>query len=182
MHSLSVCLSPMPVICLPAVALVYYFFDPHGITDDPHLSTVITTTLVVVLISIVLFGAATKPLLQYLMGPADGQGGAHGHAAGAGGGEGGGRQGGRAAGGGVALPWSCWRVWRCTALAPTSCKSIGMRASWQRHQAQTAAQALTVVCCRACRGWACGDEQRRGEAGVCASQCGGQPGGGAQRW
>ena len=65
------------------MALVYYFFDPHGITDDPHLSTVITTTLVVVLISIVLFGAATKPLLQYLMGPADAQGGAHGHAAGA---------------------------------------------------------------------------------------------------
>lgn len=55
-----------------AVALVYYFFDPHGITDDPHLSTVITTTLVVVLISILIFGAATKPLLAYLMGTDDG--------------------------------------------------------------------------------------------------------------
>lgn len=51
-----------------SVALVYYFFDPHGITNDPHLSTVITTTLVVVLISILIFGAATKPLLAYLMG------------------------------------------------------------------------------------------------------------------
>lgn len=54
-----------------SVALVYYFFDPHGLTDDPHLSTVITTTLVVVLISIIIFGAATKPLLAYLMGAAD---------------------------------------------------------------------------------------------------------------
>ncbi|KAI7845128.1 hypothetical protein COHA_001333 [Chlorella ohadii] len=51
-----------------SVALVYYFFDPHGMTDDPHLSTVITTTMVVVLISILGFGAATKPLLAYLMG------------------------------------------------------------------------------------------------------------------
>lgn len=34
-----------PPLC-PAVALVYYFFDPHGMTDDPHLSTVITTTMV----------------------------------------------------------------------------------------------------------------------------------------
>ncbi len=59
---------PLP----PAVALVYYFFDPHGITNDPHLSTVITTTLVVVLISILIFGAATKPLLAYLMGTEEG--------------------------------------------------------------------------------------------------------------
>ncbi|PRW60759.1 Na+ H+ antiporter [Chlorella sorokiniana] len=51
-----------------SVALVYYYFDPHGMTDDPHLSTVITTTMVVVLISILGFGAATKPLLAYLMG------------------------------------------------------------------------------------------------------------------
>ena len=50
------------------MALVYYFFDPNGLTDDPHLSTVITTTLVVVLISILLFGAATKPLLAFLRG------------------------------------------------------------------------------------------------------------------
>ncbi|KAL4856839.1 Peptidyl-prolyl cis-trans isomerase [Chlorella vulgaris] len=54
-----------------SVALVYYFFDPHGMTDDPHLSTVITTTMVVVLISILGFGAATKPLLKWLMGPDD---------------------------------------------------------------------------------------------------------------
>jgi NhaP-type Na+/H+ or K+/H+ antiporter len=40
-------------------------------TDDPHLSTVITTTMVVVLISILGFGAATKPLLKWLMGPDD---------------------------------------------------------------------------------------------------------------
>jgi len=60
------------------VALVYYFFDPHGITNDPHLSTVITTTLVVVLISILIFGAATKPLLAYLMGNEDAGGAEHG--------------------------------------------------------------------------------------------------------
>ena len=53
------------------MALVYYFFDPHGLTDDPHLSTVITTTMVVVLISILIFGAATKPLVAWLMGPDD---------------------------------------------------------------------------------------------------------------
>lgn len=53
-----------------SIALVYYFFDPHGISSDPHKSTLITTTLIVVLISIILFGAATKPLLDALMGPA----------------------------------------------------------------------------------------------------------------
>lgn len=37
---------PCRPLAAPAVALVYYFFDPHGMTDDPHLSTVITTTMV----------------------------------------------------------------------------------------------------------------------------------------
>ena len=72
-----------------SVALVYYFFDPHGISGDPHFSTVITTTLIVVLISILLFGAATKPLLDYLMGPDTGPGGGALREGGGGGGVGG---------------------------------------------------------------------------------------------
>lgn len=56
-----------------SVALVYYYFDPHGTTADRHTSTMITTTLIVVLISIMAFGAATKPLLEQVMGPASGE-------------------------------------------------------------------------------------------------------------
>ncbi len=52
-----------------SVALVYYYFDPHGTTQDRHTSTMITTTLIVVLISIIFFGALTKPLLARVMGP-----------------------------------------------------------------------------------------------------------------
>ena len=56
-----------------SVALVYYFFDPHGSTIDRHKSTMITTTLVLVLVSILAFGAVTRPLLDALMGPQQGE-------------------------------------------------------------------------------------------------------------
>lgn len=52
-----------------SVALVYYNFDPTGQSTDLHISTLISTTLVVVLVSVVLFGALTKPLLDFVMGP-----------------------------------------------------------------------------------------------------------------
>lgn len=52
-----------------SVALVYYHFDPAGSSQDSHQATLITTTLLEVMVSIFVFGAATKPLLDYLLGP-----------------------------------------------------------------------------------------------------------------
>lgn len=52
-----------------SVALVYYHFDPAGKSEDSHRATLITTTLIEVMVSIFVFGAATKPLLDYLLGP-----------------------------------------------------------------------------------------------------------------
>ncbi len=52
-----------------SVALVYYHFDPAGKSQDSHRSTLIATTLIEVMTSIFVFGAATKPLLDYLLGP-----------------------------------------------------------------------------------------------------------------
>ena len=51
-----------------AVALVYYYFDPRGMAEDSHRSTIIATTLILVLFSTVVFSAATKPLLQLMLG------------------------------------------------------------------------------------------------------------------
>lgn len=47
-----------------SVALVYYYFDPKGQSEDSHRATLIATTLVVVMFSITVFGAITKPLLD----------------------------------------------------------------------------------------------------------------------
>lgn len=52
-----------------SVALVYYHFDPAGKSEDSHRATLIATTLIEVMVSIFIFGAATKPLLDYLLGP-----------------------------------------------------------------------------------------------------------------
>lgn len=51
-----------------SVALVYYYFDPNGKTQDAKNSSLITTTLLEVMTSIFVFGAATKPLLDSLLG------------------------------------------------------------------------------------------------------------------
>ena len=51
-----------------AVALVYYYFDPKGMAEDSHRSTIIATTLILVLFSTVVFSAATKPLLEFMLG------------------------------------------------------------------------------------------------------------------
>jgi hypothetical protein len=51
-----------------AVALVYYYFDPFGMAEDSHRSTIIATTLILVLFSTVVFSAATKPLLEFMLG------------------------------------------------------------------------------------------------------------------
>ena len=56
-----------------SVALVYYYFDPKGQSEDSHRATLIATTLVVVMFSITVFGAVTKPLLDFTLGM--GQGG-----------------------------------------------------------------------------------------------------------
>lgn len=52
-----------------SVALVYYHFDPQGKSEDAKRATLITTTLLVVLFSILVCGALTKPLLQLLLEP-----------------------------------------------------------------------------------------------------------------
>eukprot|EP00891_Asterochloris_glomerata_P003501 jgi/Astpho2/3501/e_gw1.00056.5.1_t len=52
-----------------AVALVYYYFDPRGQAQDSHRATIIATTLLLVLFSTVVFSAATKPLLEFMLGP-----------------------------------------------------------------------------------------------------------------
>ena len=51
-----------------SVALVYAYYDPDGTTTDRARSTLISMTLTVVLISTLVFGAITKPLLDYLLG------------------------------------------------------------------------------------------------------------------
>ena len=51
-----------------SVALVYYYFDPKGQSEDSHRATLIATTLVVVMFSITVFGAVTKPLLDFTLG------------------------------------------------------------------------------------------------------------------
>ena len=51
------------------MALVYYHFDPRGKSEDSKRATLITTTLLVVLFSILVCGALTKPLLQLLLEP-----------------------------------------------------------------------------------------------------------------
>ena len=53
-----------------SVALVYYYYDSDEVNRD-H-ATLVSMTLVVVLISTLVFGAATKPLLDYMLG-ADGK-------------------------------------------------------------------------------------------------------------
>eukprot|EP01024_Parvocaulis_polyphysoides_P059484 TRINITY_DN6431_c3_g1_i2.p1 TRINITY_DN6431_c3_g1~~TRINITY_DN6431_c3_g1_i2.p1 ORF type:complete len:276 (+),score=41.26 TRINITY_DN6431_c3_g1_i2:108-935(+) len=50
-----------------SVALVYYYFDPQGVTNSPHKSTLIVATLLVVLFSTLILGALTKPLLDHLL-------------------------------------------------------------------------------------------------------------------
>ena len=52
-----------------SVALVYYHFDPRGKSEDSKRATLITTTLLVVLFSILVCGALTKPLLLMLLEP-----------------------------------------------------------------------------------------------------------------
>ena len=52
-----------------SVALVYYYYDPDGKSYDRQRSTLIAMTLAVVLISTLVFGAITKPLLDLLLGP-----------------------------------------------------------------------------------------------------------------
>ena len=52
-----------------SVALVYYHFDPRGESEDSKRATLITTTLLVVLFSILVCGALTKPLLLLLLEP-----------------------------------------------------------------------------------------------------------------
>jgi hypothetical protein len=47
---------------------VYYYFDPKGQSEDSHRATLIATTLVVVMVSITVFGALTKPLLDFMLG------------------------------------------------------------------------------------------------------------------
>ena len=51
------------------VALVYYHFDPKGWSSNAHRATLISTTLIVVLFSIMILGALTKPLLDAMLGP-----------------------------------------------------------------------------------------------------------------
>ena len=52
-----------------SVALVYYFFDPKGKSEDSHRATLIAATLVCVMVSIIVFGALTKTLLDLTLGP-----------------------------------------------------------------------------------------------------------------
>ena len=50
------------------MALVYAYYDPDGTTTDRARSTLISMTLTVVLISTLVFGAVTKPLLDFMLG------------------------------------------------------------------------------------------------------------------
>jgi hypothetical protein len=53
-----------------SVALVYHHFDKSSAHsgDDRHRSTLIVTTLMVVLFSVLGYGAVTKPLMQLMLG------------------------------------------------------------------------------------------------------------------
>ena len=52
-----------------SVALVYHFFeDPES---DPHVASIIAMTIIVVVTSTILFGAATKPLLDLMLGKSE---------------------------------------------------------------------------------------------------------------
>lgn len=48
---------------------MYYHFDPQGKSEDAKRATLITTTLLLVLFSIMVCGALTKPLLDFMLGP-----------------------------------------------------------------------------------------------------------------
>ncbi len=52
-----------------SVALVYFYYDPDGGSVDAEKSTLIAMTLTVVLFSTLVFGAVTKPLLDFMLGP-----------------------------------------------------------------------------------------------------------------
>jgi len=52
-----------------SVALVCFYYDPDGGSVDAEKSTLIAMTLTVVLFSTLVFGAATKPLLDLMLGP-----------------------------------------------------------------------------------------------------------------
>ena len=54
-----------------SVALAYYQFDREGGSPDAERSTLIVTTLSVVLVSILVLGALTKPLLALLLRESD---------------------------------------------------------------------------------------------------------------
>ena len=52
-----------------SVALVYLYYDPDGTSDDVSKSSLISATLTVVLFSTLAYGAITKPMLDFLLGP-----------------------------------------------------------------------------------------------------------------
>lgn len=52
-----------------SVALVYLYYDPDGNSDDVSKSSLISATLTVVLFSTLAYGAITKPMLDFLLGP-----------------------------------------------------------------------------------------------------------------
>lgn len=49
-----------------SVALVYHFFDFSSASK--HVATIIAMTITVVVFSTMVFGAATKPLLDFMLG------------------------------------------------------------------------------------------------------------------
>lgn len=51
-----------------SVALVYLYYDPDGTTSDMVRSSLISMTLTVVLFSTLVYGAITKPMLDFLLG------------------------------------------------------------------------------------------------------------------
>lgn len=51
-----------------SVALVYLYYDPDGTTVDQMKSSLISMTLTVVLFSTIVYGAITKPMLDFLLG------------------------------------------------------------------------------------------------------------------
>ena len=52
-----------------SVALVYHFFeDPES---DPHVASIVAMTIIVVVTSTIIFGAATKPLLDLMLGKSE---------------------------------------------------------------------------------------------------------------
>lgn len=51
-----------------SVALVYHYFDPTGKSTDPQNATLVSATSLVVLITLVGAGAATKPMMTWLSG------------------------------------------------------------------------------------------------------------------